>query len=228
MCLKAFYWIVLLSCMLECNVRYLVNGTTILSLYFISFFQALQSNLRYSLLPKRLIIGKRLAQCLHPALPSGVHLKALETYEVIFKIIGTKWLAKDLFIYRWGRRKKSERELVGHVCSFMIKFMCVLLAFSSGLFPLLGHAAMAVKPVLLTLYERYYLPLQRALLPSLQAFITGLLPGLEEGLEVYDRYMAHTVVRIGRNDLRLFFCSCFKKKKVRKSLKIFYVFYCEQ
>uniref|UniRef100_A0A3Q2YLZ2 DOP1 N-terminal domain-containing protein n=1 Tax=Hippocampus comes TaxID=109280 RepID=A0A3Q2YLZ2_HIPCM len=120
--------------------------------------KALQSNLRYSLLPKRLIIGKRLAQCLHPALPSGVHLKALETYEVIFKIIGTKWLAKDLFIY------------------------------SSGLFPLLGHAAMAVKPVLLTLYERYYLPLQRALLPSLQAFITGLLPGLEEGLEVNDRY----------------------------------------
>ncbi|XP_018558613.1 protein dopey-2 isoform X3 [Lates calcarifer] len=119
--------------------------------------KALQSNLRYSLLPKRLIIGKRLAQCLHPALPSGVHLKALETYEVIFKIIGSKWLAKDLFIY------------------------------SSGLFPLLGHAAMAVKPVLLTLYERYYLPLQRALLPSLQAFITGLLPGLEEGLEVNDR-----------------------------------------
>ncbi|CAN9497675.1 unnamed protein product [Ophioblennius macclurei] len=119
--------------------------------------KALQSNLRYSLLPKRLIIGKRLAQCLHPALPSGVHLKALETYEIIFKIIGTKWLAKDLFIY------------------------------SSGLFPLLGHAAMAVKPVLLTLYERYYLPLQKALLPSLQAFITGLLPGLEEGLEVYDR-----------------------------------------
>ncbi|KAM7407321.1 hypothetical protein PAMA_003171 [Pampus argenteus] len=119
--------------------------------------KALQSNLRYSLLPKRLIIGKRLAQCMHPALPSGVHLKALETYEVIFKIIGTKWLAKDLFIY------------------------------SSGLFPLLSHAAMAVKPVLLTLYERYYLPLQQALLPSLQAFITGLLPGLEEGLEVYDR-----------------------------------------
>lgn len=48
---------------------------------------------------------------------------------------------------------------------------------------------MAVKPVLLKLYERYYLPLQRALLPSLQAFITGLLPGLEEGLEVYDRYL---------------------------------------
>ncbi len=69
---------------------------------------------------------------------------------------------------------------------------------------------MAVKPVLLTLYERYYLPLQRALLPSLQAFITGLLPGLEEGLEVYDRYKAHTVfVRRKKEFISNFFCSRF-------------------
>uniref|UniRef100_A0A8C8R702 DOP1 leucine zipper like protein B n=1 Tax=Pelusios castaneus TaxID=367368 RepID=A0A8C8R702_9SAUR len=119
--------------------------------------KALQSNLKYSLLPRRLIISKRLSQCLHPALPSGVHLKALETYEIIFKIIGTKWLAKDLFLY------------------------------SSGLFPLLAHAAMSVRPVLLGLYEKYFLPLQKSLLPSLQAFIIGLLPGLEEGSEIYDR-----------------------------------------
>uniref|UniRef100_A0A8C1H2N2 DOP1 leucine zipper like protein B n=1 Tax=Cyprinus carpio carpio TaxID=630221 RepID=A0A8C1H2N2_CYPCA len=46
---------------------------------------------------------------------------------------------------------------------------------------------MSVKPVLLALYERYFLPLQRTLLPSLQAFIMGLLPGLEEGAEVYER-----------------------------------------
>lgn len=119
--------------------------------------KALQSNLKYSLLPRRLLISKRLAQCLHPALPSGVHLKALETYEIIFKIVGTKWLAKDLFLY------------------------------SCGLFPLLAHAAMSVRPVLLSLYEKYFLPLQRLLLPSLQAFIIGLLPGLEEGSEIYDR-----------------------------------------
>uniref|UniRef100_G1Q3M1 Uncharacterized protein n=1 Tax=Myotis lucifugus TaxID=59463 RepID=G1Q3M1_MYOLU len=118
--------------------------------------KALQSNLKYSLLPRRLLISKRLAQCLHPALPSGVHLKALETYEIIFKIVGTKWLAKDLFLY------------------------------SCGLFPLLAHAAMSVRPVLLGLYEKYFLPLQRLLLPSLQ-FVIGLLPGLEEGSEIYDR-----------------------------------------
>uniref|UniRef100_A0A8C3XUI6 Protein dopey-2 n=1 Tax=Chelydra serpentina TaxID=8475 RepID=A0A8C3XUI6_CHESE len=119
--------------------------------------KALQSNLKYSLLPRRLIISKRLSQCLHPALPSGVHLKALETYEIIFKIIGTKWLAKDLFFY------------------------------SSGLFPLLANAAMSVRPILLGLYEKYFLPLQKSLLPSLQAFVIGLLPGLEEGSEIYDR-----------------------------------------
>uniref|UniRef100_K9IPK8 Putative dopey n=1 Tax=Desmodus rotundus TaxID=9430 RepID=K9IPK8_DESRO len=119
--------------------------------------KALQSNLKYSLLPRRRVISKRLAQCLHPALPSGVHLKALETYEVIFKIVGTRWLAKDLFLY------------------------------SCGLFPLLAHAAMSVRPVLLGLYEKYFLPLQKLLLPSLQAFIIGLLPGLEEGSEIYDR-----------------------------------------
>lgn len=119
--------------------------------------KALQSNLKYSLLPRRLIISKRLAQCLHPALPSGVHLKALETYEIIFKIVGTKWLAKDLFLY------------------------------SCGLFPLLAYAAMSVRPVLLGLYEKYFLPLQKLLLPSLQAFLVGLLPGLEEGSEIYER-----------------------------------------
>ena len=64
-------------------------------------FKVLQNNAKYQVVPKKLTIGKRLAQCLHPALPSGVHRKALETYEIIFKIIGPKRLAKDLFLYRY-------------------------------------------------------------------------------------------------------------------------------
>uniref|UniRef100_A0A673VWI8 DOP1 leucine zipper like protein A n=1 Tax=Salmo trutta TaxID=8032 RepID=A0A673VWI8_SALTR len=119
--------------------------------------KVLQSNAKYQVVPKKLTIGKRLAQCLHPALPSGVHRKALETYEIIFKIIGPKRLAKDLFLY------------------------------SSGLFPLLSNAAMSVKPVLLGLYETYYLPLGKTLKPGLQGLLTGVLPGLEEGSEYYDR-----------------------------------------
>eukprot|EP00076_Gallus_gallus_P019715 XP_015140204.2 protein dopey-1 isoform X1 [Gallus gallus] len=119
--------------------------------------KVLQNNAKYQVVPKKLTIGKRLAQCLHPALPGGVHRKALETYEIIFKIIGPKRLAKDLFLY------------------------------SSGLFPLLANAAMSVKPTLLSLYEIYYLPLGKTLKPGLQGLLTGILPGLEEGSEYYER-----------------------------------------
>lgn len=49
---------------------------------------------------------------------------------------------------------------------------------------------MSVRPVLLGLYEKYFLPLQKLLLPSLQAFVIGLLPGLEEGSEIYDRWVS--------------------------------------
>uniref|UniRef100_A0A8C5UAD9 DOP1 leucine zipper like protein A n=1 Tax=Malurus cyaneus samueli TaxID=2593467 RepID=A0A8C5UAD9_9PASS len=57
----------------------------------------------------------------------------------------------------------------------------------SGLFPLLANAAMSVKPTLLSLYEIYYLPLGKTLKPGLQGLLTGILPGLEEGSEYYER-----------------------------------------
>lgn len=57
---------------------------------------------KFPVVPRRMIISKRLAQCMHPALPSGVHLKALETYDIIFKNIGTKRLGQELFIYSAG------------------------------------------------------------------------------------------------------------------------------
>lgn len=40
---------------------------------------------------------------MHPALPSGVHLKALETYDIIFRCMGTGRLACELFIYSAGK-----------------------------------------------------------------------------------------------------------------------------
>lgn len=43
---------------------------------------------------------------MHPALPSGVHLKALETYDIIFRTMGTSRLAQELFIYSAGRIQK--------------------------------------------------------------------------------------------------------------------------
>ncbi|XP_043067031.1 protein DOP1 homolog [Drosophila bipectinata] len=118
--------------------------------------KAILSNTQYQVIPRRLKIAKRLAQCMHPALPSGVHLKALETYSVIFSKTGPERLATE-FIY------------------------------SAGLFPLLGYAAMNVRPQLLTIYEDYFVPLGDKLRPALSGFLNGVLPGYDCGLDHFER-----------------------------------------
>jgi hypothetical protein len=65
-----------------------------------------------------------------------------------------------------------------------------IILYSCGLFPLLPAAALPVKPVLLTLYETYFLPLGEALNPILTGFLLGLFPALEEGADYYDRISA--------------------------------------
>lgn len=122
--------------------------------------QVLQNNthnstVKYSVIPRRFVVGQRLAQCMHPALPSGVHLKALETYDLIFECIGTDKLVQELSVY------------------------------SNGLFPLLSHAAINVKPSLLKVYEKHFVPLGERLRPALDGFLIAVLPGLEEGSDFY-------------------------------------------
>ncbi|XP_023718221.1 protein dopey-1 homolog isoform X2 [Cryptotermes secundus] len=130
------------------------------------------SHMKFPVIPRRIKISKRLAQCMHPALPSGVHLKALETYDIIFKCMGTNRLSHELFIY------------------------------SAGLFPLLGHAAMNVRPSLLTVYETHFVPLGERLRPGLSGFLSGVLPGLEEGSDHFDRtnsLLEKVCDEVGRN-----------------------------
>ena len=111
-----------------------------------------------TLLPEKLLLAKRLAQCLTSTLPSGVHLKTLETYHLVFKKIGQQKLEKDLPIY------------------------------AVGLFPLLSYAATSLKPALLQLYETHIIPLGRSLRNVVEGLVLALLPGLEdETSECYDR-----------------------------------------
>ncbi|XP_053683170.1 protein dopey-1 homolog isoform X2 [Sabethes cyaneus] len=119
--------------------------------------KVISSNSQYQIIPRRIKISKRLAQCMHPALPSGVHLKALESYDVIFSNIGVDRLASELFIY------------------------------SAGLFPLLGYSAMNVRPTLLSIYEKYFVPLGEKLRPALSGFLSGVFPGLESGQDHFER-----------------------------------------
>lgn len=119
--------------------------------------KVVSSHLKYQVVPRRLTVSKRLAQCMHPALPSGVHLKALESYDLILRAVGPQRLGQELFLY------------------------------GAGLFPLLAHAAMNVRPALLSLYETHFLPLGERLRPGLNGFLIGVLPGLEEGSDYYER-----------------------------------------
>lgn len=119
--------------------------------------KVINNNAKYPVIPRRIKISKRLAQCMHPALPFGVHLKALETYDLIFKYMGTNRLSHELFIY------------------------------SAGLFPLFGRAAMKVRPDLLKVYETHFVPLRARLRPALPGFLSGILPGLEENSDYFTR-----------------------------------------
>jgi len=102
-------------------------------------------------IPSKALVAKRLAQCLKPSLPSGVHQKALEVYGYIFSIIGRDALSRDLPLYL------------------------------PGLSSTLSFAALSVRTPFLDLLENYFLGLDpRALRPALKATILGLLPGLEE------------------------------------------------
>lgn len=143
---------------------------------FISFLgrllKALQAAPKYNVIPNKLIVAKRLSQCLNPALPSGVHARALEVYTHIFSVIGADGLRRDLPVW------------------------------TPGLLPFFPHAATSIKPLVLRLYETYYLPLSVDLRPVTRALLLSLLPGLEEeSSEFFDRVvtlldqLSHSVQR---------------------------------
>ncbi|PLW27497.1 hypothetical protein PCASD_17664 [Puccinia coronata f. sp. avenae] len=121
---------------------------------FITFLakllKTLQSYPQFSIIPHKLIVAKRLSQCLNPALPQGVHQRALDVYAYILATIGQDGLRRDLQVW------------------------------STGLFPFFQYAATAVRPIVLGLFEKFYLPLTAELRPAIKAFILALLPGLEE------------------------------------------------
>lgn len=132
---------------------------------FISFLKQLLKTLeayqQFKDIPRKVIVAKRLAQCLNPALPTGVHQRALDVYSHIFAVLGTEGLERDLALW------------------------------SSGLFPFFEYAATSVKPTLLNLFDTYYLPMQGGLRPVMKSFILALLPGLEEETgEYFDKVLS--------------------------------------
>ncbi|CAB3407671.1 unnamed protein product [Caenorhabditis bovis] len=116
-----------------------------------------KSNAQFCAIPNQVTVAKRLWQCLHWALPMGVHLKALETYRQIFDILGPHKLPEVLYLY------------------------------AGGLFPLMDHCGIKVKSALFAIFEQYLVPLETNLQPALPEFLGSVLSALEEGTEFYER-----------------------------------------
>ncbi|ODQ82957.1 hypothetical protein BABINDRAFT_31126 [Babjeviella inositovora NRRL Y-12698] len=128
---------------------------------YISFLHKLQkalSGFTHNWIPQSFEVARALGRCLSPTLPSGVHGKTLETYALAFNILGKDKLNED--IHMW----------------------------LPGLLPLMSHAAIAIKPQLLQLYEHQLLRLDARNLRALaKPLILSLLPGLDdEGAESFD------------------------------------------
>ncbi|KMU72780.1 Dopey family protein [Coccidioides immitis RMSCC 3703] len=136
--------------------RYASNVERALSLFdttlqewadYISFLsrllKALQSHpLSLAVVPEKVIVAKRLAQCLNPSLPSGVHQKALEVYGYIFALLKPDGLARDLSLYL------------------------------PGIAPTLTFASLSVRPLFLSLVETYIAHLDAACIrPALKAIL---------------------------------------------------------
>ncbi|KAJ9093061.1 hypothetical protein QFC21_006554 [Naganishia friedmannii] len=129
-------------------------------------------------IPHKLIIAKRLAQGLNPALPNGVHSRSLDVYRLILLSIGPAGLVRDLQIW------------------------------SSGLLPFFQYASTAVRPAVLEIYETFYLPLGAALRPITKALALALLPGIEEETgDFYDRCFV-LLDRVAEAVGRAFCCQC--------------------
>lgn len=52
--------------------------------------QTFQSYMQFKEIPRKLVVSKRLAQCLNPALPTGVHQRALDVYTHILSVLGVR------------------------------------------------------------------------------------------------------------------------------------------
>lgn len=46
--------------------------------------------MQFKEIPRKLIVAKRLSQCLNPALPTGVHQRALDVYAHVLAVVGVR------------------------------------------------------------------------------------------------------------------------------------------
>ena len=64
--------------------------------YLQRLHKAVDKQTNFPIIPEKLLMTRRLAQCLNPALPGGVHMKALEVVESVFNKLDSDHIAQNL------------------------------------------------------------------------------------------------------------------------------------
>jgi len=138
--------------------------------------KAIQAIQQTEHLPHSTLIALRLGQCMNPALPAGVHQKALEVYNAVFTIIGEDGLCRSLH------------------------------EFLPGILPTLSFASLTVRPLFYSLLEDHVLQIDSHILrPTVKSVILALLPGIEdetsedfeEGMRMLDKLRRITMQNVG-------------------------------
>lgn len=127
-------------------------------------------------------VSRRLASSLSPNLPSGVHQKTIEVYNVIFSKIGIEALNKE--------------------CNIWVP----------GILPLMSYASISVKGPLIDLYENYLLRISPSALRLLvKPLVASLFPGIDDDSSEFQPavFSLLEVLRANVADEPLFWQSCF-------------------
>ncbi|SCV00115.1 LAME_0G07602g1_1 [Lachancea meyersii CBS 8951] len=138
-------------------------------------------NVRYCV-PFPYQVSRRLASSLSPNLPSGVHLKTIEVYSIIFNKIGVDTLSKE--------------------CNIWVP----------GILPLMSYASISVKGPLIELYEQYLVQLPPSTLRLiLKPLLASLMPDIDDESSESQPATLSLIETLRENaaDEPLFWQSCF-------------------
>ncbi|KAI5192084.1 hypothetical protein NECID01_1793 [Nematocida sp. AWRm77] len=120
---------------------------------FVAYLTGLESILKmhkFSDIPKPCLLYRRLSQCLNPALPAGVHTKALSVYKIVISRIKKESLEKN------------------------VQILCL------GLFSFYSHANLAVVPNYFEVIKLVIMHLREASKNVCRQIVSSVVMGLEE------------------------------------------------
>jgi len=138
---------------------------------------------------EKIQLSKRLAQCLNPVLPHGVHASAIKIYFALFN---------------------NMRQVAG---GFNVEYRTMFCEdqglYSFGMFAFYANASNQVKRQILEIVRIFYLPIGRDLIPALPGLVLALVTGIEENNQEVLKDLHKTLDKLEETAGRRYFLGAF-------------------